>query len=546
MELPLRAFVLFFLQNANRKDKLFLFHPIFYAFMLTTPSHRVRRISIVMWSALFFVLSAVHGFCQTPSAEQGCSEAECKAHLQYLASDKLLGRMTGTAGNDSAAMYITRHFKACGLEVPFGLQNFLQIVPLVRITPPKTGKIILGGDTATIGSTLIPLFTYSMRITSQAVYVGFGVVDSSKNRDDYKGVNVRGKFVVVKYGSNDSSSLQQGAGFVAGKRRIAAERGALGVIELITSGGSFGWGMIQQFMGNPRPQLAEAFDENPASKIGSFMINDNSKKIVTALEKNPQTSIIAITDGSTLERPISYNVIGIIKGTDPKLRNEHVMLSAHFDHVGTTNRPGLKDTIYNGARDNGMGTTALLGAAKAISNKPLARSVIVAAWTGEEMGLLGSRHYGLHPVMSHDKIIYNLNADGAGFSDTTLVTVIGLDRTSAEPLIRQAAKAQGLTAILDPAPEQNLFDRSDNVSLAEKGIPAPTFSPGFRAFDAEIGKYYHQPADEAGEDFNFRYLTRYVNAFVGTARLIGDAADRPRWKVGDKYESAFKKLYGEK
>jgi Zn-dependent M28 family amino/carboxypeptidase len=277
---------------------------------------------------------------------------------------------------------------------------------------------------------------------------------------------------------------------------------------------------------------------------------DGGKKITTKLAtETAQKRAIAVSmklEPTRNDTVYSNNVIGIIKGSDPALSQEYVLLSAHYDHIGTGKSADGKDTIYNGARDNGMGTTALLAATKYLASKPPKRSIVLLACTAEEVGLLGSGFYATHPAVPHKSVVYNLNTDGAGFNDTTRITVIGLERTTAQPLLEEAAKANGLKAASDPAPEQNLFDRSDNVSFAKLGIPAPTFSAGFTAFDAEIFKYYHQLADEAGEDFNFRYLTRYVNTFIAASRLIADAKERPRWKTGDKYEAAFNLLYGGK
>jgi Zn-dependent M28 family amino/carboxypeptidase len=480
------------------------------------------------------------------------TESVCKAHLQFLADDRLLGRMTGSAGNDTAAAYIARHFKAQGLE-PLGdassANPYLQRVPFVRVIPPKGSLLRFGNqkDSTMVSiaeSDVYTLYSIAMNGSVDAVYAGFGVVDSAQGRDDYKGLDVKGKFVVVKFGLNDSASLRQNAGWVVRKRQAAAARGAKGVIECLAGINLMAWSTIGQFMATPRPQLASAFENNAAAQLPSFLVKDADNKILSRFAKNPAQSVSITSAATNVERIYSNNVLALLRGSDPKLRDEYVLLSAHHDHIGTAGRSGMQDSIYNGARDNGMGTTAVLEAASILAQKPPARSIIFATWTAEEVGLLGSEYYSEHPAIPLEKVVYNLNTDGAGFNDTTLVTVIGFDRTSAEPLLQKAAATQGLKAVSDPAPEQNLFDRSDNVRFAAKGIPAPTFSPGFTAFDAEIQKYYHQLADEAGESFHFRYLTRYVNAFIESARLIANAPERPTWKVGDKYEAAFKKLYG--
>ncbi len=148
-----------------------------------------------------------------------------------------------------------------------------------------------------------------------------------------------------------------------------------------------------------------------------------------------------------------------------------------------------------------------------------------------------------HPLVPLDRTVFALNIDGGGYSDTTIATVIGLERTTADALIAAGAAAYGLNVIPDPAPEQNLFDRSDNVNFARQGIPAPTFSPGFRSFsDPGVATYYHRPQDEADDDFDYAYLRRFVQAYAHAARRIADSPYRPVWKPGDTYEPAARAL----
>ena len=242
----------------------------------------------------------------------------------------------------------------------------------------------------------------------------------------------------------------------------------------------------------------------------------------------------------------SRNVVGWIPGSDPELADEVVMLLAHYDHVGMGGRRATEaDSIFNGARDNGMGTVAVIAAARALAASPPRRSVLLLTPTGEEQGLIGSRHFAENPLVPLRDIVFALNVDTGGYSDTTIVTVVGLDRTTAQSLIEAGAAAAGLEAVLDPSPEQNLFDRSDNVAFARKGIPAPTFSPGFRAYsDPGVANYYHQVTDEV-DDLDMAYLARFVTGYVESARRIADASERPRWVSGDTYEEAGQALYSE-
>ena len=191
-----------------------------------------------------------------------------------------------------------------------------------------------------------------------------------------------------------------------------------------------------------------------------------------------------------------------------------------------------------------MGVVALLSAAKALAEQPPRRSVLVLAVTGEELGLLGSQYYAEHPLIPLEKTIFNLNTDGAGYNDVSYVSAIGFGRTHTDDMIEAGANVFGLDVFPNPAPEQGLFDRSDNVSFAAKGVPAICLSPGMTTFDEEIGKYYHQVTDNP-ETIDFDYLLKYSQAFARIARLVADDTDRPKWVEGDKYEEAGKKLYGE-
>jgi len=249
------------------------------------------------------------------------------------------------------------------------------------------------------------------------------------------------------------------------------------------------------------------------------------------------------SDGVVTDTVQSQNVIGIVEGTDPKLKNEYIIYSAHYDHVGMHASNILGDSIFNGARDNAVGTTTVLSMAENLAKHPTKRSALFILLTGEEKGLLGSRYYVKNPLLPLEQMVYCFNSDNAGYNDTSVATIIGLERTTARQHIKDAASAFGLEAIDDPAGEQGLFDRSDNVSFARKGIPAPTFSLGFRSFSGDVTKYYHQPDDEA-DTLDYDYLLKFFQAYVLSGRKIGNDKETPTWVTGDKYEAVGKELYG--
>lgn len=272
-------------------------------------------------------------------------------------------------------------------------------------------------------------------------------------------------------------------------------------------------------------------------------MQDIKGALVTAIETNAKNSITLQLGSMEKEAVVSNNVIGVIEGTDPKLKNEYIIYSAHYDHVGVGEPDETGDTIYNGARDNAVGTVTVLSMAQNLAKYPTKRSALFILFTGEEKGLLGSKYYVENPVLPLKNMVYCFNSDNAGYNDTSSATIVGLARTTASQHIKEAASTFGLTAIDDPAPEQGLFDRSDNVHFARKGIPAPTFSLGFTAFNGDVTKYYHRPGDEA-DSLDYDYLLQFFQSYVMSGRNIGNATETPFWTKGDKYEDAGKALYG--
>jgi Zn-dependent M28 family amino/carboxypeptidase len=296
------------------------------------------------------------------------------------------------------------------------------------------------------------------------------------------------------------------------------------------------WGALSNYFSAPRVTL-----EGNEQTIPHVLIQpSDTDPLRSLLQKRNGQGRLAID--MPLPAPVfARNVMGVIRGSDATLREEYVAVTAHYDHVGV-NRSAGQDSIFNGARDNAIGTTLLIETAQFFAKNPPKRSILLIAYTAEEKGLLGSHWYADHPVVPLKQTIFNLNCDGAGYNDTSIATIIDFNRTTADDLLRQACTAAGLMLKGDPAPEQGLFDRSDNVSLAKKGVPAVNVSPGVKAFDQELMKYYHQPADEVST-LDMVYLAKFYRAMLRGVLLIGNAKGAPAWKEGDKYEAAAKELY---
>jgi hypothetical protein len=491
---------------------------------------------------ILLALSTTDVGAQKKSAfpEDRLDQAEYAAHLRFLASDELRGRMTGTPWLEVAARYVAEQFRAAGLAQVQGAEGYLQLIPLARKSPPATGQVVLAGDTLRQGKSMMIRNGGALTWSGGVVYVGYGTVDSGRKIDDFKGLDLKGKVAVAKIGAAGSSDFFASLTTLSEtKRQHAAERGAVALVELYR--GPREWRLLVSFLGRAGLDI-----QSGGSDVVHFLVEDTAGTIAARAEMQKEFAGSVQTPGIRTEIVRTSNVIGLVRGSDPKLRDEYVLLTAHYDHVGTRAPRGgapASDTIYNGARDNAMGTVALMAAARSFTAHPPKRSVLIAALTGEEAGGFGSRYLAEHPPVPMNQIVFDLNSDGAGFDDTTIVTVVGLERTTAQDAISKGAKRYGLTAIKDPVPEQNLFNRSDNTKFASLGVPAPTFSAGFRAFGDEINKYYHQAADEAGDDFNFSYFLRFCKAYVHAARLIGDMNVTTFWTPGDSYEQAGRKLY---
>jgi hypothetical protein len=500
--------------------------------------------------SLVGLVSLTPSFAQRKSnnpPEFQVKKTETEAHMRFLAGDELLGRRTGEQGNFVAARYIAEQFRRMGVvPVPgntsTGTSAYFQSVPFEKMGGNGAGEIIADAEIMKSGTDWILMSGEAADIKAPIVYASFGLENSAKSWDDYKGLDVKGKVVLVESGTPETQTPSEIITTSAEKRKLAMDKGAIAMIELFNA--PIPWNMVNKYFAGEKISLAD--NEKAVSKsIPHAWVNGKDAKYARALRAVKEVEFK--TAGRTSQLVKSYNIAGYIPGTDPKLKEEYVLLTAHYDHIGIGKQGGQpytpEDSIFNGARDNAFGTVALLTAAEALAKNPPKRSVVLVALTGEEVGLLGSKYYAAHPIMPLNKCIFNMNSDGAGYNDTTIVAVMGLERTGARAEIEMASKAFGLGVFADPSPEQGLFDRSDNVSFAKEGVPAPTFTPGFKEFNGDIMKNYHQASDNP-ETIDFNYLLKFCQAYTYATRLIADRKTAPQWSPGDKYEPAAKKLYG--
>ncbi len=465
-------------------------------------------------------------------------------HLRFLASDELQGRKTGTKGNDAAARYIAEQFRMYGVNLAPGQTDFFQPINFLQQIPGGGGSLTIDNQQYIHGDSMLWLSGDDSEFYSEATWLGHGWIDEKKGYNDYQGKDVEGKVVIVASGTPDSRGRTESLQAMPYKRQWAVEHGATAIIEIYQINAP--WPFFRNYFKSERLDLIQGKSLSlSANNIPHGWVFAPSAQWLYSLKRGKQLPVKIHSQGSLQKIVSSKNVVGVIPGSDEQLKEEYVMLTAHYDHIGIRSgegRPTVEDSIFNGARDNGMGVISLLAAAQSLAKLPAKRSIILIAFTAEEIGLLGSAYYAENPFIPLEKVVFCLNNDGAGYTDTSAVSILGYDRVGVTEEFNQATSAFNLRIYPDPAKEQNLFDRSDNVSFAQKGIPAPTFSPGFEKFDDQLFKYYHQVNDEV-DSINWGYLHKFAQAFTYSARLIANKVTRPFWVKGDKYEQAGYELY---
>jgi Zn-dependent M28 family amino/carboxypeptidase len=501
-------------------------------------------------------------------------------HVRFLSHDLLEGRGTGQRGGDIAAEYMATQFAEYGLKPAGDNGSYLQKVPLVGITTlPETQFTLLPKQGAPMN--LKPLDEYvaydqtqqpQSDVDAEIVYVGYGIEAPEYNWDDYKGLDVRGKvlLMLVNEPSSDDPKFFKGKALTyygrwTYKYEEAARKGAVGVILIHREDmASYPWEVVRNSNSGEKSHLKL---EGPALKVASWVQLDLAKKLTAASGMDLDKMMLdarsrdfsPVNLGAKLKAHMaskvrnfeSNNVVAMLPGSNRNLKDEAVMFTAHYDHLGI--RPDMPgDNIYNGAADNATGCGILLELARAYSvakDRP-GRSIIFAALTAEEQGLLGSEYLGKHPPIPAGKIALDLNFDDVQpIGAPEEVEVSGAERTTFYPWVQATAKEFRLAIRPDARPEAGHFYRSDHFSLARVGIPSFSINQGmkFKGHDEAWGmaqdkeyteKHYHQPSDEYHPEMDFvgdAAMARFGFALAWEAasfsRLIG-------WQKGDEFEAA--------
>ncbi|SDK45183.1 M20/M25/M40 family metallo-hydrolase [Microbulbifer yueqingensis] len=519
--------------------------------------------------------------CATTQLPLPPADAEnMRRHIDYLAADDLAGRETGTPGYRAAADYVAGQFAELGLQ-PAGSDGYLQPVPFRRASWDKREPTMVlqgrdGDITFRFGEDFVaspPTASEKTAVAAGLVFVGFGIEAPAHGIDDYANLDVDGKIVVMLHGRPDFLPSEVGAHYASGrtKRMTAARHGAVGYITLNTPerqqrwpfaravkhmrDDSFDWLGADSQPGNAIPGLHPGiYLDMPAGRQLFMGAERSLDTIYTEIANGlaPRGFALpyraALTSGASHEKILSPNVVAVLPGSDPELRDEYVVFSAHLDHLGRD----AEGRIVNGAQDNAAGIAIMLETARLFieSGRPPRRSLMFVAVTAEEKGLLGSDYFAQHPPVPTGAMVANINLDMPmllyPFRD---IIAFGAEHSSLGQTAARAAARANLRLSPDPMPEQVIFVRSDHYSFVRRGVPAIYLITGRDSLDSSIDgtamqnqffqERYHRHTDEADGQVNYVAAEQFARVNYAIAREVADADRKPSWNAGDFFGDLF-------
>jgi len=510
-----------------------------------------------------------------------------RAHVKFLSDDLLEGRGTGQRGGEIAAHYIATEYALQHLQPAGDNGTYFQKVPMVGLTTlPESKFTIVPANGQPIELNFKKDITAydeteqkASDVDADVVFVGYGIEAPEFNWDDYKGMDVKGKILLmlVNEPPSDDAKFFNGRALTyygrwTYKFEEAARKGAVGVLIVHkTDMASYGWNVVETsntgekdyLRGTTTPKLkleswiqlgvAEQIAKSAGKSVDELIQMANSRDF-----KPMPLPVRMKADLVSNVRPFdSYNVIGKVEGSDPQLKNQAILYSAHWDHLGIRkDQPG--DNIYNGAVDNGTGVGVLLEIARAFAENPIKprRSIYFAAVTGEEQGLRGSEFLGQHPPVPDKGVSLALNFDGlAPIGVPEEISVTGAERNTFYPTLEQTAKEFKLNIVPDSNPSAGYYYRSDHFSFSRVGIPAFSINQGnkFEGKPKEYGENYekayvknnyHQPSDEFHNDWDFAGNARIARFGVALGWKAANMQQEVQWHAGDEFEAARKASAG--
>jgi Zn-dependent M28 family amino/carboxypeptidase len=557
----------------------------------------MQRLSITFRTAIAVTLIsavAVSSYSQTRGRTKvALNEDAMRAHVRYLASDLLEGRGTGARGGELAASYLGAQMEALGLKGAGANGSFFQPVSLVGVKADPNTKLVVSGrngkETFKFADDYVAFTgaqTEDVDVDADLVFVGYGINAPEQKWNDYKGADsdYRGKILVMMV--NDPPATTTEPNLFGGraltyygrwtyKFEEAARRGAAGVILLHTDDSAgYPWSVVRTSNGSWRFDIARtAGDPTPFLNVRSWVTNDTAQKIMKLagyeladmrakaasrdfqpVKLNLKGKINLKSETKRVEAP---NVVGILPGSDPKLRDEYVVYSAHWDHFGVGAPDKTGDTIYNGAVDNATGCAAILAIAEALAKLPPAqrprRSSLFLFPTAEEQGLLGAEWYSRHPVVPVEKTAADVNLDSMNMLGVTRdFTPLGAERSSLEAVVQAVARERGMRISADSRPEQGSFYRSDHFPFAKVGVPSISLKEGddfvghpkgwgeqeFKIYNTQ---HYHQPSDEFDPNWNYAGMIQETEIAMAIGMRIANDPAMPRFKPTDEFAKNSKR-----
>ncbi len=531
---------------------------------------------------LALLLAVLPGCQKAPPSEPDFSAARIAAHVRFLSDDLLEGRGVSTRGEGLATLYIATQFAEYGLEPAGDNGTYYQRVPLVGVQTNPASTMTWDNHSLKFADEYIGVNQRQQPeavLDAPAVFVGHGIVAPEFQWDDYKGVDVKGKFVVLFTNEPDSTDPK----FFGGpaltyygrwtyKYEQATRQGALGCLIVHTDKtAGYGWQVVRNSWSGKQPFVKLGPGE-PALAFAGWVTEAAGNQIFAKLGKTAAQMLEAANhrDFQPIPLPIrlrgrihsdlsqtdTRNVVARLPGANPQRQDEAVLYTAHWDHLGV-GIPVNGDAIYNGAVDNATGCGILLETARAFStfNPRPDRTLLFAAVGAEEGGLRGSEYLGEHPPIPAGKIAADLNYDGIfPFGRTTDITLPGYERTTLRDLVERTARDFNLKIKPDPRPEQGHYYRSDHFSLARVGVPAFSLDigtdfigkpPGWgaKAYDEYNDKHYHQPSDQFDPSWDFSGLAELARFGFRLGVGIAGLSQLPTWQPGDEFLPARQKSW---
>jgi Zn-dependent M28 family amino/carboxypeptidase len=539
-------------------------------------------------SILSLLALALVSGCKQKETDKPITPEEIKNYIAVLANDSLMGRKPFTSGETKATAYISAQFRKLGVE-PGNNGSYFQDVPMVEIkSTPSDVLQVTGGKTNIdlhfmkdfVASTRREMDTVQLK-NSPLVFVGYGIVAPEYHWNDYAGLDVKGKTVIV---------LVNDPGFKSGDRTLfkgdtmtyygrwtykyeeAARQGAAGILIIHqTEPASYGWSVVTNSNTGARLHLQQADKHMSRCRAEGWITDEAAQKLFSSAGITGDIRAIArkrdfkaiplnlnasLTIRTHLKYATSHNVIAVLKGSERP--DEYILYSAHWDHLGVGKADAKGDSIYNGAVDNADGVAAVLSEAKAFASlkeKPK-RSIVFLSVTAEEQGLLGSEYYAAHPVFPLNKTVADLNMDALGaYGETNDFSVTGKGQNDLENYVADFAKQDGKTVTGDKNPGAGGYYRSDHFNFAKVGVPALDVNAGAAsiAHGEAWGKqkqkeyneqHYHQQSDNYSDAMDASGMAQVANLLFNIGYKLANETTFPGWKNGSEFKLIREKSMG--